>query len=90
MFSLLSLLLVGCTSELDRCIEANLKPPNPSETHIWQIDLNCKAVQGGPFGKAEGESAEQCIDRRNRQYADELEQYAIEDAKKVCNSQGIY
>jgi hypothetical protein len=42
------------------------------------------------IGKAEGESAEQCIDRRNRQYADELEQYAIEDAKEVCHSQGIY
>ena len=92
------LLLVGCTSELDRCIEANYeKPSYDSSTgfnHLEntnQIRLTCRGEGVGQYtGKLEGENAEQCIERRLNYYDDQRKNLAIKNAKKICNSQGIY
>lgn len=93
IFSLLSLLLVGCTSEpteLERCIEANLKPPASLPELDRRYIRELCAHSGGSYGKQEGESYKECVERRLGSFEDMFEGFAIDDAKKVCHSQGIY
>ena len=100
-----ALLLVGCTSEpteLERCIEANFesllyspvtatKQEQALETlRTDQIKINCTADGASSFGRLEGESTEQCIERRLRSHYESLYRMSKINAKKICNAQGIY
>jgi hypothetical protein len=83
------LLLVGCTSELDRCVEANF------EQKAFMLEKDKKFVRDmcqisyTNYNKSVT-SYEECVEEQLGVFDRMLKSWATEDAKKICNSQGIY
>ena len=106
MFSLLSLLLVGCTSELDRCIEANSTagfiPINEITEHslkakklIDDIELPCRDRDAYPDSYLLNylvweKDLDSCLAKGYKFYGQAINKHIREHAKAVCHSQGIY
>ena len=80
-----ALLLVGCTNELDRCIEANFMQQDKYKKDIEWITKRCSS-----YFKVEFETSEECVETRIGKFEDMFGDEATEDAKKICHSQGIY
>lgn len=93
ILSLISLIfLFGCSSEptlLEKCIEANFEQkafvPGTDEDYIRSIcSTNFNAYDQSVT------SYKECAEKQIAKMNVMLKDWAIEDAKKVCNSQGIY
>ena len=88
ILSLISLIfLFGCSTELDRCIEANFKPEGfIDEKHLEKM---C-AIDLFPDRDWERPDPAECLERSIEIESAEIIESAMEDAIKICNSQGVY
>ena len=90
IFSILVLsLLVGCTSELDRCVEANFQQkdfvPKKDKDYIRSM---C-ATNFNAYDQSVT-SYKECAEKKLAEMDAMFTAWATEDAKKICHSQGIY
>ena len=84
---LISLMFLGCSSELDRCIEHNFKPEGfIDETRYEEM---C-AIDLFPDRDYERTDPAVCVERMKEAAAARFIESAMEDAIKLCNSQGVY
>ena len=90
ILSLMSLIfLFGCSTELDRCIEANIElnnsiPEKDKEHILYVCSINLQIEGSIP------ESPESCAKREIARIEANFIQRAKDDARKICNSQGVY
>ena len=90
LFPVLALLfLFGCTSELDRCVEANFQQkdfvPKKDKDYIRSI---C-AINFNAYDQSVT-SYKECAEKKLAEMDAMFTAWATEDAKKICHSQGIY
>ena len=88
ILSLISLIfLFGCSSELDRCIDANFKPEGFIDEKGYE---KICAIDLFPDRDYERTDPAVCVERSIEIKKAEIIESAIEDAIKICNSRGVY
>ena len=98
------LLLVGCTSELDRCIEANKRydwftiiadgsitfEPNSKYNQCLIERADKKLYEQGEFLEAYKPAMADCFLKHGKEQHKRHLKKQKEKAREICNSQGIY
>ena len=87
LFFISLIFFLGCSSELDRCIDANFKPEGFIDEKRYE---ELCAIDLFPDRDYERTDSALCVERMKEEAAARFIESAMEDAIKICNSQGVY